>query len=157
MPWQVTCETAAVSEYIKDFWLATAAAAPVIALAAVVVVPEGPGVKSKIMRDLHDLEATDTGETDPEAKLLTGAMSLAASAMQILLLTGFNVVVQALLLLASLSSLEAEGDQIPPWSAELLAVGGIFLLAGTLYWGASVRGRLESLRQEGLGTRHDHR
>jgi hypothetical protein len=43
---QVRCEAAAVANY-ENFWLATAAAAPVIALAAVVALPDSSSITEK--------------------------------------------------------------------------------------------------------------
>jgi hypothetical protein len=121
------CDTAAMSFPHESFWLATATAAPVIALAAIVALPDTSVIAQKFI----DLRLKmDPRPTPYQERLLKAA--------QVVVLlpkwtTMVNLIVQAALLAVSLWALAYEHDVIPPGVATVQAVGGILLLA----WSAS--------------------
>jgi len=125
--------------FYESFWVATSAAAPVIALAAVVALPDASTVRSVASRryrrrrdqigDRHPLEAIF--EPLPGARELSMLQARSAWSASLLVwgTTLVNLVVQAGLLAVSLSALAYQQNVMPPWLAIFLAVGGILLLA----------------------------
>ena len=138
--------------YHESFWLATSAAAPVIALAAVVALPDASaavygamdrvGVTSRPnLKDPVTLK-----EIRPNG--LDWAERLWGKARVISIVSFFNVIIQAGLLAVSLSALASEQNVMPPWGAIIPAVGGILLLAWALAAGATLRRRFQELDRE---------
>lgn len=153
----------------ESFWLATSAAAPVIALAVVVALP-GSLISVKAIAGLRLLRAVDLNRRAAELGGESEASSLADSAKSLglerlteedlesieelaepgtsalytsakvnRLLSLGNLIIQAGLLAVSLAALAYDRDVIPPWAAIILAVGGILLLAWTSVAEATIR------------------
>lgn len=140
----------------ETFWLATAAAAPVIALAAVVALPDTSGLygnhAQRLEGEYKDLSAklrpSIAGDTSGLAGLLVAAMGVSVDmrdrmvgqavksyrvmAWVVRLAAIVNMLLQAGLLATSLVALAYNLDVMPPWVAIVLAVGGILLLAATV-------------------------
>jgi len=115
--------------YHESFWLATGAAAPVIALAAVVAL-------------------SDALQTERDAKSPYGIWAASwGTATVTSMISILNVIVQAALLAVSLSALAYGQNVMPPWVAIVLAVGGILLLGWTLAIGAAIRRKLGELEK----------
>ena len=148
MAYPVTrCETVTVA-FEQNFWLATSAAAPVIALAVIVALPDTSGVIVESMRQraiarfeiVVDIMNPPDGSTPATTALdvAEGAASVAAvskvvAAARIIRITSVcNVILQAGLLAGSLAALAYNRNIGPPWVAILLAVGGIVILAMTV-------------------------
>lgn len=146
------CETAAVS-YHETFWLAAATAAPVIALAAVVAMPdvsiaayeidEAASDAMPAATEAHALltqifEKAHEGRDEPfEMRPLTKERVSAVPGIA----TFVNVLVQAALLAVALSALATAHNVLPPWVAIVLAVGGILLLTVTTRWVVMTRSK----------------
>lgn len=139
------CETASVASY-ESFWLATAAAAPVIALAAVVALPDTADIYQAVQRASDERYGASaefraalqvfgtTGATAVEAvseidratrRLRVWAAFLRWTAIG-------NVMVQAVLLALSLVALAYNVHVIPRWLAIVLPAGSIVLLGATV-------------------------
>ncbi len=152
------CETADVTKY-ESFWLAIAAAAPVIALAVVVVLPDTSGVTGDVFQPIIDdwfdspekfraaLKAAGAGgpvleamsdidltgaKADAKAKARSTTLGIRGIAAAIRWIAIGNVMVQAVLLALSLVALAYNVDVISRWLAIVLTVGGILLLAATV-------------------------
>jgi len=154
-------ETAAVS-YQESFWLATSAAAPVIALAAVVAVPDATDVRDAALsafsrRAQRQAEHVQRLEQNFPAELvqrLGGGVDPSVESAGRLWRTGaalrwaalINLLVQAGLLAVSLTALAIGGDVVPPWVAIVLAVSGVLILAWTVTMGVELRKELAWLR-----------
>ena len=133
------CETAAMP-YHEAFWVATAAAAPVIALANVVAGPEIDGLAVAVARRRR-VVAWVRG---PGLHSLTRTLILISSAYLAFLL---GLLMQAALLALSLSALAAGQNAGPPWVAILMAVAGILILAWVLTVTAGVSRELENWKK----------
>jgi hypothetical protein len=147
----------------ENFWLATAAAAPVIALAAAVALPDTSsiyredfqqsldewfGTTTKLCAVLQAAGATEAvvkeaSEMDlrsvmkePLAKITLPLRVIAAG---IRWTAVGNVVLQAVVLTFSLAALAYNVDVMPRWLAIILTVGGILLLAATVFMVSSYR------------------
>jgi hypothetical protein len=125
------CDTAAVA-FHKSFWVATSAAAPVIALAAVVALPDASAMLDAASRQLRQTRrlTDDHAGFDFRARIILAILQ--ASWLYWFLVWGatvVNLIVQAGLLAVSLSALAFQQNVMPPWVAIALAVGGILLLA----------------------------
>lgn len=139
----------------ESFWLATAAAAPVIALAAVVALPEASGIYQHELQHIMDewfgtptgLRAAmqAAGATEPVVEAMSdidlsplretvAEMTLPARILAaVIRWTAIgNVMLQAVLLAFSLAALAYNVDVMPRWLAIVLTVGGILLLAATV-------------------------
>jgi hypothetical protein len=139
----------------ENFWLAIAAAAPVIALAAIVALPDTADMYQDVQRTLDEwfdspaklhaaLQAG--GATEAEAvkamsevdlataktRAVRGARPLRVIAAFIRWITIGNLMVQAALLALSLEILAYDVHVIARWLAIVLTVGGIVLLAVTV-------------------------
>jgi hypothetical protein len=148
------CETAVVP-FHENFWLAASAAAPVITLAIVVVIPDAAGIRFRAARrerELLDLARTsfDTSKEVPSgpdrAALRRQLMRLgwaARATRRNVRLCYANLIAQAALLAVSLAALAYNRDFVPPWLAIIVAVGGVALLAWTLLRGTAVRDEAE--------------
>jgi hypothetical protein len=115
-----------VVAFHESFWIATSAAAPVIALAAVVGLPDTAAVAQL---GIHRLREPLEG---PLLAAMPEALSRAQDRLVTLLFwatTVGNLIVQAGLLAVSLSALAYQRELMPAWVAIALAVGGILLLA----------------------------
>jgi hypothetical protein len=131
--------------YHDSFWLATGAAAPVIALAAVVALPDIAVMERRAwIRYAKGAIPPDLKQKDPAGDLpkqLWHAVNL------IWYVSLFNMIIQAAVLAVSLSALASEQNVVPPWIAIVPAVGGIILLAWTLAMGVRFRGTLEKVEK----------
>ena len=153
---KVCCENAAVANY-ENFWLATAAAAPVIALAAVVALPETSTITTKFLQRTVDdwfgnpartrsmmlaagavgpalevLSNIDFSDVRAKANKLRPIVLLRVIAAAIRWISICNVLLQATLLAFSLATLAYNVDVMPRWLAIVLTVSGIVLLAATV-------------------------
>ena len=132
------CDTATVISD-SNFWVATSAAAPVIALAAIVALPDAAaavGKSSEYLNELHRLWP----QPDRSARIVILLNRIFRWwRMLVWALTAANLLAQAALLAVSLSALAYGRDTIPPSAAIALAVGGIVLLAWTASASASIK------------------
>ena len=154
---KVRCETANVANY-ESFWLATAAAAPVIALAAVVALPDTSALAKKpflsALDDWFDnpamirstmlaagavgpalevLQGIDFSDTKAEVKKMRTYVLLRVVAAAIRWVCICNVMMQATLLAFSLATLAYNVDVMSRWLAIVLTVSGILLLTVTVW------------------------
>lgn len=119
--------------YQETFWVVVGTAAPVIALAAVVALPDTSNMFPDFIQSFMSPEFKET----MNAKARKGYEQLATSAYKPFQLFAAtiqwgaigNVLIQAGLLAVSLTALGYERDVMPPWVAIVLAVSGILLLA----------------------------
>jgi hypothetical protein len=162
------CETTDVVLY-ESFWLATAAAAPVIALAAVVALPDTSEVTGDVIPRLVDdwfatpakvraamqaagavgtalevLSKFDYTATGPDYAARRAAAVRAIRPLRVAMAairwTAIcNVLAQAVVLALSLTALAYNVDVMPRWLAIALVVGGILLLAATVSLVSSYR------------------
>jgi hypothetical protein len=162
------CWETAVVSFHETFWLAASAAAPVITLAIVVVIPDAARIRFQAERrkwELH-LPANTASATSEEAPPAPGTDPGNAApdelqpkspqwAVQVtrrnVRLCYANLIAQAALLGVSLLALAYSRDFVPPWLAIVVAVGGIGLLAWTLLRGAGIRDEVE----RAIGTAHN--
>jgi hypothetical protein len=152
------CDTAVVS-FHETFWLAASAAAPVITLATVVVIPDAAGIRFRAERRKWELHlpastasatskevpaapVTDPGKALPEQRPIgvEGAVQVTRRNVR---LCYANLIAQAALLAVSLAALAYSRDFVPPWLAIVVAVGGLGLLAWTLLRGTAIREEVE--------------
>jgi hypothetical protein len=136
-------ETAAVS-YQESFWLATSAAAPIIALAAMVALPDTADVTFATAREVSRLRQ----RTAPPDTSRSEIVKLVYRGLAVNFGSLINLLVQAGLLAVSLTALEVGVDVMPPWVAICLAVGGLLLLAWTLVVGRNLRRQLQRLERD---------
>jgi hypothetical protein len=124
-----------------NFWVATSAAAPVIALATIVALPDAAGAVGRASQHLHDARQL-WPEPDRSARMvILLARTLRWWRLLVWAVTVANLLAQAALLAVSLSALAYGQDTIPPSAAITLAVGGILLLAWTATASANIRRR----------------
>lgn len=152
--WRSAAKLSCVTPY-ENFWLATAAAAPVIALAAVVVLPDASGLyeegvqhtvdewfgPTKKLRDAVQAAGATEAVVEAVSQIDLSDMKkpVAKATFRLRVISAFiwwtviaNVVLQAGLLAFSLAALAYNVDVIPRWLAIVLTVGGILLLAFTV-------------------------
>jgi hypothetical protein len=126
------CDTSAVA-FHESFWVATSAAAPVIALAAIVALPDASTVVDVASRRLQlaqQVRGSDPLDSDAvRDEVLTREMRRQAS--QVRGTTFFNLLLQAGLLAVSLWALAYNQAVISPPDAIIMAVVGILLLSWT--------------------------
>jgi hypothetical protein len=104
--------------YHEAFWVATAAAAPIIALAAIAASPDV-------------LQVERLGPRLPQRdRRLAGSFRM---------VTTGNLTCQTVLLLLSLLSLATDSDWLPTWFGIVPAVGGILALIYTMPAGIMLR------------------
>lgn len=155
------CQTADVAQY-ESFWLATAAAAPVIALAAVVALPDTLGAyqegfqrtvdewfdtPAKLQTSMRDagapelyVEAMSHIDLATVKAMMTRAnIPLRKIAAYIRWIAVCNVMLQALLLASSLAALAYNVDWLSRWLAIVITVAGVVTLALTLSLVANYR------------------
>ncbi len=111
----------------ESFWVATSAVAPVIALAAVVALPDATSIVGRATHDRAIAEMRPSARDDPFAI----AVARATQRWSLLAwgITLVNLIIQAGLLTVSLWALAYNQDVMPPAPAIILAAGGILLLA----------------------------
>ena len=131
-PWYPgTWDTAAVA-FHESFWVATSAVAPVIALAAVVALPDAStmvDVTARSRRTIHPVDRVPF-----RFVFATRRTVVRLARWWSLLIWGttiFNLIAQAGLLAVSLWALAYNQDVMPPLAGIALAAGGILLLALT--------------------------
>lgn len=110
------------------FWVATAAAAPVIALAAVVALPDLTTAEFRVVKRLYDKAIAD-GVTDSSFFHEPRAARLLRKARIARGMTMVNVIIQAVLLAVALGALATDQNLMPPLAAIVFAAGGILLLS----------------------------
>ena len=108
------CQTASVS-FHESFWVAIGAAAPVIALAAIVAFTDTGRTWADWLRDQRDKNDEDIKQG--YVMLWTGSVAGLV-----------NVLLQVVTLVLALLSLAASHDRVPLIVAEIMAPLGIFLL-----------------------------
>ena len=127
--------------YHEAFWLATAAAAPVIVLAVVVARPDVDAAAYAALRrsaQPGNVESGDSENRDIEQQKRDYAMHQMLSAITFGYVSTLNVFMQAGLLAVSLSALATGRNIMPPWVAIVLAVSGILLLSEILRRSAAI-------------------
>jgi uncharacterized membrane protein len=124
--------------YHEAFWVVTGTAAPVIALAAVVALPDTSAMTSRTVQHFGSAWLPTAEQLKTGSELWTRAAIIKVSAVT-------NLVAQACLLLISLMALMWASNPLSPWVAVAIAVGGILLLAWTLSAGSLLRRTLDSL------------
>ena len=140
----------------ENFWLAVSAAAPVITLAIVVVIPDAAGIRFRTARRERELldrlartafAASKEAPPDPERAALRRRLMrvgwVARATRRNVRLCYANLIAQAALLAVSLAALAYSRDFVPPWLAIVVAVGGVALLAWTLLRGTAIRDEAE--------------
>jgi hypothetical protein len=129
-----SCDTAAVKFY-ENFWVATAATAPVIALAAMLLLPEWTVRGSEATAAAVDAEmrAKGRGLQDWDHRY----QRLAKMAWSVRTEGLVNVLLQAALLAVSLSALAYQRNVVRPWIAISIAAGGLLWLG----WSSLQSGR----------------
>ncbi len=135
--------------YHEAFWVVAGTAAPVIALAALVALPDtsdmyedlGQAMLDESLLSIKQFYALHQVDFDTQLakeyrKLIGAPDELVESRFfkyftTVIRLSAIgNVFLQAGLLAAGLAALAYDRDVIPPWIAVILAVGGVLLLAG---------------------------
>jgi len=108
-----------------DFWVATSAAAPVIALAVVVTLPD---LSDDLNEVAHSLDQAQTERPATPSPAELQMLHRMLSGMVTFLAAMSNLLAQAALLVTSLLALADDDAVIAPWFAITLAVGGLMLL-----------------------------
>jgi hypothetical protein len=137
----------------ESFWVATSAVAPVIALAAVVALPELTLVgRIGILRTRIEQREHEDSLWPVRNFLLRATRYAWKWALIAWLATLVNLIIQASLLAVSLCALAFKQDIMPFWLAILLATGGILILALSTLVSAEQRWTLERglLRKGGM-------
>jgi hypothetical protein len=133
--------------YHEAFWLATAAAAPVIVLAVVVARPDVDAAAYAALRRSVQPDNVESGNSEKrkiEEQRRGYATHLLLTAITFRSLSTLNVLMQAGLLAVSLSALATGRNIMPPWVAIVLAVAGILLLSEVLRRSAAIRRSMET-------------
>jgi hypothetical protein len=137
-----------------NFWLAASAAAPVIALAAVVILSDVSTVLNVYAEQIRVVRRRARMPDRLRLELADGIPGLPrldlsgytwGSVLMIRRGIVLNLIIQAGLLAVSLSALATSQDVMPMFVAIVLAVGGILLLAATTT--AVVKVREEAARR----------
>ena len=113
------CKTAPVA-YHEAFWVASAAAAPVIALANVVTVSDAWGLARESVRTL-----VSVAEEIGQPSMVDGLIPRTRTAEILYRVSLVNLVLQAAVLLASMISLADTGDHLPPMVVAAALAGGL--------------------------------
>jgi uncharacterized membrane protein YbhN (UPF0104 family) len=151
-----TCDTAAVA-FHESFWVATSAAAPVIALAAIVALPDLSSTLAKTTQDVRtarDGRRPASGENPAADPEMAQARLEWRLSMLYWAITIVNLFAQAGLLAFSLWALADKQDLMPLGLAILLAVIGILLLAGSTMFVINLRYSRDSAGKPDDDTRH---
>ena len=130
----------------ESFWVATSAVAPVIALAAVVALPDVALIgRATVLRDKIQRRQPSDDEEDRalQASLVDEAQSTRRWAWTAWLITIANLIIQAGLLAVSLCALALRQDIMSFWAAICLATIGILLLALSAFCSIVARWDLE--------------
>lgn len=128
----------------ESFWAATSAVAPVIALAAVVALPDAATLIGRANSILQGTLRQSSNEyAGQETFLAMRARETRHWAWIAWLATLANMMIQAGLLTVSLCALAYRQDIVPLWLAIVLATGGILLLAWSTFVSANWRWALE--------------
>jgi hypothetical protein len=117
-PW----DTAPVS-YHEAFWIVVGTGAPVVALAAVVALPDTSGMHEELIQISDKLKSPML----PTWAIASKSIRYIAAAIRWGAIG--DVILQAGLLTISLMALAYERDIMPPWAAIVLIVVGILILA----------------------------
>ena len=129
----------------ESFWVATAAAAPVVALAAIVALPDTSVAVEEVYRHRHDpvvSERARNGRQVIVARLWSRNMAYVWSQL-VWMVSIVNLLLQAALLAMSLLVLVYDQEVIPPWAAIVFSAGGILLLTWSSTSAAAFRRFLE--------------
>jgi hypothetical protein len=127
----------------ESFWVATSTVAPVIALAAVVALPDAMALIGRVSILISTLRQHPDDDSWTQNFLAGRARDTRKWAVVAWLTTLVNLTIQAALLAVSLSALAYGQDIMPLWLAVILATGGIVLLAWGTFLSASQRWTLE--------------
>ena len=139
-----TCDTASVAFLHESFWVATSAVAPVIALAAVVALPDVALIgKATVLRDMIQRRQPSDQDRAKQTLLVGEAQNTRKWAWTAWMITLANLIIHAGLLVVSLCALALRQDIMPFWVAIFLASGGILLLALSTFCSAVARWNLE--------------
>ena len=121
-----------MSAFNEAFWTASSAVAPVVALAAIVSLPDQAliGRATELLRVIQNRKASASA-SDPrmDADLERDARQVRTWTEFALLTATVNLLLQASLLAVSLSSLASKRTLLPLWLAICVGTGGIVLLA----------------------------
>ena len=152
-----TCDTAPVTFLHESFWVATSAVAPVIALAAVVALPDVTLIgRATVLRDEIQRRRPSDQDQAVQTILVDAAQNTRKWAWAAWLTTLVNLIIQASLLVVSLGALALRQDVMAFWGAIVLATLGILLLACSTLVSAQARWDLELglFREGGIADTH---
>ena len=133
-----TCDTATVA-FHEGFWVATSAAAPVIALAAIVAIPDLAGHVTMTSRDVDTATGQRPGRPDSSDPVMSLARGARRWSVMALVVTLVNLLAQAALLALSLWSLAYNQDVMPPPTAIILPVFGVLALTDSTWFAIDAR------------------
>jgi hypothetical protein len=129
----------------ESVWIVAGTAAPVVALAGIVSLGdlmeknERFGEQAQALRIMQARELTDA-EISQRNMLIASLAGYSTMLYQLFIAQVVNVLLQALLLAASLLSLLIQSNLVPPWLAVIAAFGGLVAIGIiTLYLGSIAR------------------
>jgi uncharacterized membrane protein YbhN (UPF0104 family) len=132
------CGTA-TEAFHESFWLATGAAVPVIALAAMVAMADLARHVTLTSRDVDTTTKQRHGRPDSSDPVISLARGARSKSVMALVLTLINLIAQAALLAFSLYALAYSRDVMPPPVAISLAVGGVVALVESAWYAIDAR------------------
>jgi hypothetical protein len=136
--------TLAAVVFHENFWVATSAVAPVIALAAVVALTDTMTILGRVSVVESAVQQNPNHDSWIQDRLAGTARDSRKWTLIAGLITLINLIIQAALLAVSLSALAYDQDIMPLWLAVTLATGGILLLAWGTFLSALQRWNLDS-------------
>jgi hypothetical protein len=137
--------------YHEAFWVATAAAAPVITVAIVVAMPDTSATVWAVQRSAEEYKAdVPPGPDEDWDRGLRAMTGMLLNVTVVYIVEILNLLVQAGLLAVSLSALAAGRNVTPPWIAIVMAVVGTLLLAWSITSTAQTRRRINMFEAERL-------
>jgi hypothetical protein len=133
----------------ESFWVATAAAAPVIALTAIVALPDTSVVVERVSRYRQEnknpsIPARDRNRQPLIVDYLWSRKMAYAWSQLVWMMSVVNLLLQATLLAMSLWALAYDQEVIPPWAAIVFSAGGLLLLTWSSTSAAAFRRFLEN-------------
>ena len=141
--------------YHEAFWLVTGTAAPVIALAAVVALPDASAFSDTAWQLTMRVPTYEPSSEQGKLKFEDIVPEWQRLLLSLISQVGSfgNVVLQAALLAVSLSALATGRDLIPVWLPIVAAVTGILLLTLTALTGLSIRRAERVARRKEMSSR----